>query len=87
MIFTATWITRKANVQPTVLFVLVQNQSPNLAISASQVRRKFGQHRFGQSKVPLRGNHLSNATCLTHAFFKVANNAADSTSRVRQVMP
>ena len=39
----------------------------------------------GQS-IPMR-NHLSNTTCLTHVFFKAASNAANSISRIRQVMP
>ena len=36
----------------------------------------------------LRGNHLSNTTCLTQAFFKLCESCvANSGSRARQVMP
>ena len=36
----------------------------------------------------IRGNHLSNTTCLTHDLFKVANRVANYVSRIsRRVMP
>ena len=36
----------------------------------------------------VRGNHSSNTTCLTHVFFKqVMNDAASSSSRIRQATP
>ena len=35
----------------------------------------------------VRGNHLSNTTCLTHVFFEVVNNAANSISRIKHVLP
>ena len=31
----------------------------------------------------IRGNHLSNTTCLTHVFFKVVNTPANETSCIR----
>ena len=34
-----------------------------------------------------RGNHLSNTACLTHGFFKTTIHAANTGSRIGQVMP
>ena len=44
-------------------------------------------HPARPSRPSLRWSHLSNATCLTHVFFKIGKYAANSISRIRQVMP
>ena len=58
----------------------------SLSLSLSLERERERACVGGAEASLIRGNHLSNTTCLTLSS-NVANNAADSTGRIRQVMP
>ena len=62
---------------------------PQVVANLSPASRR-GFHRRATNPlhfaILLRGNHLSNTTCLTHDLLQVTNNAANSSSRIRQEM-